>query len=145
MSQRHRRVVHIQSPAQSGFLVDLERVRETIFRYQQTLPTGSTRLPPRKNNVNAGNVRMVGTQDSITSLLNFSRHASQPINPSTLHTSVLSPCPTVCNWFGSLGSGTVRVRQRKMTNLILTGAQMLIVSELNENISVLTLRWASRG
>ena len=138
-------MVHIQSPAQSGFLVDLERVRETIFRYQQTLPTGSTRLPPRKNNVNAGNVRMVGTQDSITSLLNFSRHASQPINPSTLHTSVLSPCPTVCNWFGSLGSGTVRVRQRKMTNLILTGAQMLIVSELNENISVLTLRWASRG
>lgn len=145
MSQRHRRVVHIQSPAQSGFSVDLERVRETIFRYQQTLPTGSTRLPPRKDNVNAGNVRMVGTQDSITSLLNFSRHASQPINPSTLHTSVLSPCPTVCNWFGSLGSGTVRVRQRKMTNLILTGAQMLIVSELNENISVLTLRWASRG
>ena len=138
-------MVHIQSPAQSGFSVDLERVRETIFRYQQTLPTGSTRLPPRKDNVNAGNVRMVGTQDSITSLLNFSRHASQPINPSTLHTSVLSPCPTVCNWFGSLGSGTVRVRQRKMTNLILTGAQMLIVSELNENISVLTLRWASRG
>ena len=138
-------MVHIQSPAQSGFSVDLERVRETIFRYQQTLPTGSTRLPPRKDNVNAGNVRMVGTQDSITSLLNFSRHASQPINPSTLHTSVLSPCPTVCNWFGSLGSGTVRVRQRKMTNLILTGVQMLIVSELNENISVLTLRWASRG
>jgi len=33
----------------------------------------------------------------------------------------------------------VRVRQRKMTNLISTGAQILIVSELNENISVLNL------